>query len=405
MFRAAARRLARTSRRGSAGGGGWTHPTLRDTQPFAAGPIHSSSSSVPHAEEVRGDGGDGGMGVSGTVYAADNPSSTMGGSSNSTNSYRNNWKAAEPMPGHFSYVDFRQQMERMRRERGSERHRAFGTEKEGSSSSDSSGGGGGTGATTSHHGTASMKRSSWRGGASVHETTAREGGGGTMFPGGRPRTITDLCRQLIDAAFVPRESDSKLYGGDGATERAQHQEELKHLDPKISPIFHPELMADTLRSVQSVWTPSGALVPNGREMLLKGRIVGLLFFSESERSLAFMRRLQSIHATHHPDLVVVCISLANSEMRETTRGFGFYHLTHRDGGATWVQRDVGLEVKLFSPLPRLVVVEGSGGKEITRSGVTQVVSHPHECVSAWCRGEAVECSALDYMKTWYLADE
>lgn len=388
MLRCISFRLARTSRRG---GGSWSHPAVRDSgvaSMFAAS--HSQASATasrnasgrsPSVEEVSHDN---------TIHAADNP--TAYGLRD--NPYRNNWKAAEPMAGHFSYADFRHHMEAVRRERGAERGSTTSTETPRSDDFQS------------HHGTASSSRGAWRGETEIGgsgEGPAAGGAASSLFKRGRPRTITELCRNLVDAAFEPRESDSKAFGGDGATERAQRKEELKHLDPRITPIFHEELMRDTLRSVQALRTPSGAIVPNGRDSLLKGRLVGLLFFSESDRSMAFMRRLRTFHAAHHPDFITVAISLAGKEMLDVTRGFGFYHLTHREGGATWVTRDVGLEMKLLVPLPRLVVVDGSTGKEISRRGVTEVVAHPESCFEWWRRGDS-DCTLWDYCKTWYLSD-
>lgn len=237
------------------------------------------------------------------------------------------------------------------------------------------------------------------------EGPERGGAASGLFRKGRPRTITEFCHNLLNAAFEPRASDSKAFGGDGATERAERKEELKHLDPRISPIFHEELMEDSLRCVQAIRSPSGAILSNGREELLKGRIVGLLFFSESERCMAFMRYLRAFHEQHHPDFLVVAVSLAGSyEMLDLTRGFGFYHVTHRDGGASWVMRDVGLEMKLFVPLPRLIIVDGTTGKQISRRGVTEVWTHPDKCMSWWKNRES-DCSLLDIMSTWYLTDE
>eukprot|EP00796_Vickermania_ingenoplastis_P011749 gene11749-8079_t len=390
-LRRSAIHLGRTSRRH--GSGSWSHPSIRGS---------GVSEGAPQGFARRGAG----MPAHGghppnpnTIDAADNPIAY----GMAENPYRNNWKAAAPMPGHFSYADFQQHVEKVREERG--RSGRFGG-KESSSSSSSSSRPGGDEANafhSSHHGTASAGRGSWRG-DDPNGGSATEGNGTLLFRRGRPKTLTELCRHLMDAAFEPRASDSTMYGGDGATERAQRKEELKHLDPRITPIFHEDMMQDRLRSVRTIRTPSGALCPNGREALLKGRLVGLLFFSESERSMAFMRLLSRFHQLHHPDLIIAAVSLANTEMLSATRGLGFYHITHRDGGATWVQRDVGLELKLLVPLPRLLIVDGSTGREISRRGVTEVVAHPEECMKWWRAGES-GCSVWDYCRTWYLTDD
>lgn len=418
-------------------------------------------SSVPEAPNRTSTGSNSGGVGPGSHYSSPHPSSSVGPNPYTIDAvdnaqaydrevypHRHNWKANTPMPGHFTYADFREHLQQQRGERGGNREKTSGrvrekrgltkdeeeeeewgrrpfsmysfaspnlqdpgsnTDNTSNHTSTSSRLGAAQGTRTSHHGTVSAGKHSWRGGGEEMsgggEGPQLGGAASGVFRRGRPRTITELCTNLLNAAFEPRASDSKAFGGDGATERAERKEELKHLDPRISPIFHEELMEDALRCVQAIRAPSGAIIPNGREALLKGRIVGLLFFSESERCMAFMRYLRAFHAEHHPDFLVVGVSLAGSyEMLDLTRGFGFYHLTHRDGGASWVMRDVGLEMKLFVPLPRLIIVDGTTGKQISRRGVTEVWTHADKCMSWWKTRES-DCSMLDFMRTWYLSDD
>lgn len=204
-------------------------------------------------------------------------------------------------------------------------------------------------------------------------------------------TVTRLLRLMTEATLKPRDADSRAFGGDGATKLAEQREELKILDQRFVPYQHPELMDDYLKNADRLHSPSGAVCE--RDML-RGRIVSLLFFTESERSMAFMRHLQVVHKRHSPDLVVVAVSLASKEMMDVTRSFGFFHVAHRDG-ATWVSRDAGVTIRPFMPMPRLVVVNGTTGHEITRSGVTAVLANPDTCFAAWRRGEG-GYSFMDY---------
>lgn len=210
-------------------------------------------------------------------------------------------------------------------------------------------------------------------------------------------TLTRLLRLMADATLKPRDSDSRVFGGDGATKLAEQREELKTMDQRIVPFQHDDLMNDYLKNMDRLHTPSGAIC---QREVLQGRLVGILFFTESERSLAFMRRLQPFHKQHSPDFVVVAVSLGGKEMMDVTRSFGFFHCTHRDG-ATWVTRDSGLMIRPLAPLPRLVVVHGTTGVEITRGGVTAVMANPDTCFQAWRRGEG-GYRRRDWLKAVYM---
>ncbi|KAG5480049.1 hypothetical protein LSCM1_06471 [Leishmania martiniquensis] len=196
-------------------------------------------------------------------------------------------------------------------------------------------------------------------------------------------TFTRLAQLLLEATLKPRDPDSRAFGGDGATKLAEQREELKMLDQRIVPFQHEDVMNDYLKNIDRLHSPSGALCQRD---VLKGRLVGLLFFTESERSLSFMRHLQVFHKRHSPDFVVVAVSLAGKEMMDVTRSFGFFHCAHRDG-ASWVSRDAGLVLRPFVSLPRLIVVKGTSGFEVTRGGVTAVMANPDTCFEAWRRGE------------------
>ncbi|AIN98042.1 hypothetical protein LPMP_205510 [Leishmania panamensis] len=210
-------------------------------------------------------------------------------------------------------------------------------------------------------------------------------------------TLTRLIHLMLDATLKPRDPDSRGFGGDGATKLAEQREELKTMDQRIVPFQHDDVMNDYLKNIDRLHSPSGALCQRD---VLKGRLVGLLFFTESERSLTFMRYLQVFHRRHSPDFVVVAVSLAAKEMMDITRSFGFFHCTHRDG-ASWVSRDAGLVLRPFVALPRLIVVNGTSGIEVTRGGVTAVMANPETCFQAWRRGEG-GFRYRDWFKSMYM---
>lgn len=210
-------------------------------------------------------------------------------------------------------------------------------------------------------------------------------------------TLTRLLRLLADATLKPRDADSRAFGGDGATKLAEQREELKTMDQRIVPFQHDDILNDYLKNMDRLHTPSGGLC---QREVLQGRLVGILFFTESQRSLTFMQHLQRFHKKHSPDFVVVGISLGGKEMMDVTRSFGFFHCSHRDG-ATWVTRDAGLMIRPLVPLPRLVVVNGSTGIEVTRGGVTAVMANPDTCFQAWRRGEG-GYKYRDFLHTMYM---
>ncbi|GET88193.1 hypothetical protein, conserved [Leishmania tarentolae] len=210
-------------------------------------------------------------------------------------------------------------------------------------------------------------------------------------------TLTRLMQLMLEATLKPRDPDSRGFGGDGATKLAEQREELKTMDQRIVPFQHDDVMNDYLKNIDRLYSPSGAQCQRD---VLKGRLVGLLFFTESERSLTFMRYLQRVHKRHSPDFVVVALSLAAKEMMDVTRSFGFFHCTHRDG-ASWVSRDAGLILRPFVALPRLIVVNGTSGIEITRGGVTAVMANPDTCFQAWRRGEG-GYRYRDWLKSMYM---
>ncbi|CCW64476.1 unnamed protein product [Phytomonas sp. EM1] len=210
-------------------------------------------------------------------------------------------------------------------------------------------------------------------------------------------TLTKTIELMMNATFKPRDADSRVFGGDNRTKIAEQREEFKNMDSRIVPFMHDDLMFDYLKNINQLHGPSGQLYTRD---ILVGRLVGLLYFTESERSLAFMRELKRFHQKHTPDFVVVSISLGGKEMMDVSRQFGFYHCSHRDG-ATWVTRDAGLMMRPWTPMPRLIIVNGSTGVEITRSGLTAVLVNPDTCFDEWKRGES-GVKACDWLQTIYI---
>ncbi|KAH8612482.1 putative Thioredoxin like [Trypanosoma vivax] len=210
-------------------------------------------------------------------------------------------------------------------------------------------------------------------------------------------TFTRLIHLTLDATFKPKDPDSRTFGGDGATQRAALREELKTMDSRIVPFAHTSLTNNYLKNIAEISGPSGQICD--RE-ILRGRLVGLLFFTETERSLAFMQKLKAFHQKHRNDFIVVAISMGGKEMKDITQQHGFYHCTHRNG-ATWVKRDAGLMVRPWTPLPRLVVVNGTTGEEITSSGLTAVITQPETCFEEWRKGNTGH-NWWDYVKVAYV---
>jgi len=85
---------------------------------------------------------------------------------------------------------------------------------------------------------------------------------------------------------------------------------------------------------------------------------------------------------------------------DLTRPLGFLHCSHRDG-ASYVQRDVGVTITSVTPLPRLVIVDGTTGFEVTRFGVQGVVVRPDTCMDAWRRGDS-GMGPWDWLRTLYI---
>jgi hypothetical protein len=169
------------------------------------------------------------------------------------------------------------------------------------------------------------------------------------------------------------------------------------MDKRIQPFAHDELCNNTLKTIDELDAPNGAKVTAA---FLEGKVVGLLFFTESARSHAFMRLLEVFNKKHQPDFAVVCISMCGREHVHVTKKHGFFHCTHTNG-ATWVTRDAGVMVRPLTPMPRLVIVNGTTGVEITKSGLTAVVANPETCFREWVYGRA-GCDFKDYFKAWFL---
>lgn len=100
----------------------------------------------------------------------------------------------------------------------------------------------------------------------------------------------------MDATFHPRNPDGCAFGGDGASKLTEQREELKHMDQRIVPFLHEERMNDYLKNVDQLHGPSGQVCSPD---ILKGRLVGLLFFTNSEHSLSFIALIEAISPGAH----------------------------------------------------------------------------------------------------------
>lgn len=210
-------------------------------------------------------------------------------------------------------------------------------------------------------------------------------------------SLDNMLKITVSAAFREQDADAKVYGGDGATHKNHLKGQLKHLDKRLQPFLHEDITSNLLKSIHEMEAPNGARVSSA---CLQDRIVGILFFSESRRSHAFMLKLEEFAKKYHPHFAVVCISLCSRECVDISHRHGFFHVTHSKG-AFWVQRDCGLMVRPFLPPPKLVVVNGNNGNEITRSGLTAVLCHPDTCFSEWRAGRE-GFDFRDYPRTWII---
>lgn len=206
---------------------------------------------------------------------------------------------------------------------------------------------------------------------------------GKSIADGRPRSIMEWIMRAVNEISEPYKGKSMLYDDDGQTKRAMVREDLKRVGDRFDVARYVNVEKDVLRGMKAIHSPSGEVCDCG---ILKGRLVGLLFFGETERSSAFMQKLRPFHSCNSEDFVVIAISLGAQEMMNLTRANGFYHCTRYNGAAT-VTSDVSVQVRHFSGLPQLFVLDGTTSHIITRGGVTAVSVNPDTCLKAWIRGE------------------
>jgi hypothetical protein len=202
-------------------------------------------------------------------------------------------------------------------------------------------------------------------------------------------------RVARDGLFESRAGDDRMFGGDHGTAKGQAMNELKNMDKRIATFNHPELAANVLKTVLFYDAPNGTQYSND---YLDGRIVGLLLFSDTEKSKNFMETLSIWSEAHKEDMVIVAVSCCHTEYQEWSKRNNFLHLTHKNG-AMWVKRDLNFKMG-FPPLPRLYIVDGSTGMVISRSGYTAVKTNPTTCFDEWVDGGCGH-NWYDWPKTWF----
>eukprot|EP00760_Papus_ankaliazontas_P013819 PhM_4_TR15905/c1_g1_i1/m.32473 len=177
---------------------------------------------------------------------------------------------------------------------------------------------------------------------------------------------------------------------------------MQYFDRRLAPIGHEALRENCLKCIRCVFGPDGRVYPPTN---FEDAIVGLLFFSENDKSLMVMQRLSQLLASHREkrlseyielhkrkpsnireieDFAVIAVSsCASGENDHFTRRLGFYHLTNSNG-APLVERDLGFCVL---PTPKLIIVKGSNGRMITDRGHVALMKNPRTCLEKWKRGE------------------
>jgi hypothetical protein len=195
----------------------------------------------------------------------------------------------------------------------------------------------------------------------------------------------------------PTEFDGQSGHAQQESHKARLKADLKNFDKRWQTSEHPNLAHNCLKSITEIVSPSGRRVQRD---FLKGKIVGVLLFTDSERSLRFMRLLDKFTKEHSPDFVVVGISQGTREQMHITHRFGFHHLPLTSNSVV-VVRDLGYMAGIFSPLPKLYIVDGMSGHCISPNGVAAVVARPSTAMRSWSEGfQGLE--PLDYIKARFL---
>uniref|UniRef100_A0A7S1LIV9 Thioredoxin-like fold domain-containing protein n=1 Tax=Neobodo designis TaxID=312471 RepID=A0A7S1LIV9_NEODS len=191
-----------------------------------------------------------------------------------------------------------------------------------------------------------------------------------------------MTRVIRDNTFEARDADDRIFGGDNKTSKAKALNEVRNLDQRIAMFAHPEQMRNSARLAKFYHSPDGKMFTNEQ---LSGKLLAWLMFSETQRCETFLPQLAKFADRYKEDLVVVGISFCDGEHMETTRHYGFSHLTHRNG-ASFVKRDIGYFPTAVNPLPKLMVAWGDTGEIIDFAGVTSVLTRPDTCFDEWVEG-------------------
>ena len=194
--------------------------------------------------------------------------------------------------------------------------------------------------------------------------------------------LEEGARYALRQMIQPADLDSRTDQAEHASHKTQLKSQLKNFDKRFHTDFHPSLAHNTLKSIIDIHGPTGTRQTRD---FLKGKIVGILLFSESERSERFMHVLDGFAKRKAPEFVVVAISQCSREKMHVSHQHGFYHLPQASN-ATQVLRDVGFVPSFFSPLPRLYIVDGTSGHCVSNNGVAAVLVRPDTAMAAWAGG-------------------
>ena len=194
--------------------------------------------------------------------------------------------------------------------------------------------------------------------------------------------------------------------GERAVNQFTFRQVLKQLDhSRMQPTNHDDMFGDALKYCEAYVDMSGmlrsaegaassinvtgedsaaddVLLPRAA---LKGRMVGLLFYTESKRSRVFMERLEAFAKPLRGDFVVLGLSYGAYERRDVLKKHGFCCIP-TNMGARYVARDAGFHGSFWLPYPSLFIVDGSTGRVITKYGYAGVSRRPDTCFTEWLEG-------------------
>eukprot|EP00744_Colponema_vietnamica_P001239 GILI01002077.1.p1 GENE.GILI01002077.1~~GILI01002077.1.p1 ORF type:complete len:318 (-),score=51.99 GILI01002077.1:60-1013(-) len=223
----------------------------------------------------------------------------------------------------------------------------------------------------------------------------------------------------VGAGGISAVSNAQSSGGSGVGSSFSNSEEgskvmkqftfrqaLKQLDQsRFQPTNHDELYSDVLKYLEAYVDMSGLVMSSASQdssvnvaqdndatdvllprAALRGRLVGLLFYTDSERCKEFLQQLEAYQAPYRGDLVILGIGYGSYERRDLMRRHRFCCIPPAMG-SRYVARDAGFKGSWWSPFPVLYIVDGTTGKVVSHYGYASILRNPERCFEEWARGE------------------